>query len=161
MADGAYDLVMGRVGLETRSSDLRPAYVDAETGDRAVVPTNGTAVVTVTVRDAYNNPVSGVELRAENVTPTTLSDLTVVADGGLGETSTLSATTGDYATVETDGNGRAQFVVSAPPSAAITGPTTARFDVVVVGRTLPGVMDPRADADVTGRLPVTIYVQDA
>jgi hypothetical protein len=33
--------------------------------------------------------------------------------------------------------------------------------VVVVGRTLPGVMDPRADADVTGRLPVTIYVQDA
>lgn len=161
MADGAYDLVMGRVGFDARNVDQPPAYLTALEGDRSVVPTNGTAVVTVAVRDAYNNPVSGVDLRAENVTPASMGDLSIRADGGLGVTTVASATTGSYATVRTDERGRARFVVAAPPTGAITGPTAVGFDVVVGNHTVPGVMDHRADAARTGRLPVRIHVQNA
>jgi hypothetical protein len=153
LADGRYELSMARVGLDSQYRVRPPAYVVDREGNESVVPANGTGVVTVEVRDAYNNPVSGVELRAENVAlaGVAASDASVRASNGAGVT---NHTVSD-AVVATDEDGRARFVFRAPPLTQLSGPTTATFEVVVDD---PSTMDPAAPA-AAGRLPVTIYVQ--
>jgi hypothetical protein len=120
-------------------------------GNESVVPANGTGVVVVEVRDAYNNPVSGVDLRATNLSIAGLvtSDATVRATDGI--------TTHDAsdAVATSDEDGRVRFVFRAPPLVQLSGPTTATFDVVIDD---PDGMHPASPA-AAGRLTVTIHVQ--
>lgn len=148
LADGTYELSMARVGLDTPSRPMAPAYVIDVAGDGSVVPANGTGSVVVEVRDAYNNPVSGVDLRASNLS---MASATVRAVDGTGETTTAS----DGAVVATDERGRARFEFRAPGLARLSGPTTATFDV-----TIDDAASVHPDAPpAASRLPVTIHVQ--
>jgi hypothetical protein len=131
-----YDLRLANVGVGSAAGAASPAYVTfVDEGDRIV--TAGTRqAFTVEVRDAFDDPVSGVELSAR-----------IVTGGG----------TVDPTSAVTDEQGRASFVHEAPGAgtdesvASITfgtgshggvnGPKEARFAVTVTDSGSAGESD--------------------
>mgnify|MGYP000144453400 CR=1 FL=1 len=91
LVPGTYELRMAKAGVGTRVGDTSAAYMTDVAADGSTVPEDGSVRLTVEVRDAYNNPVPGI-----NVTGQT-------SVGGLAET---EVATGD--------DGRASFVYEAP-----------------------------------------------
>ncbi|MFC6723997.1 PA14 domain-containing protein [Halobium palmae] len=97
-ADGErirYELSLTKVGVGPGVSEEPPAYAVDVAGDGASVPEDGTQRVVVEVRDAYNGPVSGV-------------DVSVQDDPSHGTLYAASGSPGDETAV-TDEHGRAAF----------------------------------------------------
>ncbi|WP_415383122.1 hypothetical protein [Halosimplex sp. TS25] len=109
LVPGTYDLRMAKAGVGTRVTGTKAAYVTEIRGNGTYVPEGGTEQFVVEVRDRYNNPVSGVTVRA--------------ATDGTG-TVTARAETGD--------NGRASLIYRAPANvdgAPVAGRVNASFAV--------------------------------
>ena len=62
---GNYTLRMAKAGVGTRVGGTSPAYMTRVTANETAVPEEGTETLVVEVRDAYNNPVSGVNVAGE------------------------------------------------------------------------------------------------
>jgi hypothetical protein len=60
-----YTLRLAKVGVGTGVSRTKAAYMTRVTANETSVPEDGSRLVTVEVRDAFNNPVSGVTVAAE------------------------------------------------------------------------------------------------
>ncbi|WP_459194755.1 hypothetical protein [Halosimplex sp. J119] len=109
LVPGTYDLRMAKAGVGTRVTGTEAAYVTEIRGNGTHVPEGGTAQFVVEVRDRYNNPVSGVTVRA--------------ATDGVGEV-TRRTETGD--------DGRARLTYRAPSNvdgASVAGRVNASFAV--------------------------------
>jgi len=87
-----YTLRLAKAGIGTGVGGTDPAYMTRVTANETAVPEEGAQTLVVEVRDAYNNPVSGVNVAGEAL-------LGHLLDGN----------------VTTDGNGRATFRYRAPP----------------------------------------------
>jgi hypothetical protein len=87
-----YTLRLAKAGVGTGVGGTDPAYMTRVTANETAVPEEGTQTLVVEVRDAYNNPVSGVNVAGEAL-------LGRLLDGN----------------VTTDGDGRATFRYRAPP----------------------------------------------
>jgi len=59
-----YTLELAKVGVGTRVTGTNQTYVTDVAGNGTTVPTDGRTSLTVAVRDRYDNPVSGVTVRA-------------------------------------------------------------------------------------------------
>ncbi|MFC7195918.1 Ig-like domain-containing protein [Halosimplex aquaticum] len=103
LVPGTYDLRMAKAGVGTRVTGTDAAYVTAPSGANATVPEDGSQRLVVEVRDAYNNPVAGVE---------------VTGSADVGALASRTATTGE--------NGRATFRYDAP---SVTAATEASVNV--------------------------------
>ncbi|QPV61974.1 PKD domain-containing protein [Halosimplex litoreum] len=89
LVPGTYELRMAKAGVGTRVTDTDAAYMTDVAADGSTVPEDGSVRLTLEVRDAYNNPVAGVNVTGESQE---------VANGTLNET---EVATGD--------DGRATF----------------------------------------------------
>jgi hypothetical protein len=115
-----YELRMAKVGVGSGADEPGTAYAVDVSGDGTTVQQGNTQQLVVEVRDAYNNPVSGVTV-ANN---TTGSDL---QGGSL-----------DAQRRTTDGDGRVTFEYTAPSSGTGTANVTFNIsdDATVAGREL-------------------------
>jgi hypothetical protein len=86
-----YTLRLAKAGVGTGVTGTDPAYMTRVTADGTTVPEEGTETLVVEVRDAYNNPVSGVNVAGE-------APLGTLVEGN----------------VTTDEDGRATFRYEAP-----------------------------------------------
>ena len=98
-----YTLRLAKAGVGTGVTETDPAYLTDVAGNGSAVPEGGSERLVVEVRDAYNNPVSGVPVDGN------------ASEGALADT-----------TVTTDGDGRAVFSYDAPDS--VPGTTTGTVD---------------------------------
>ncbi|PSP50162.1 hypothetical protein BRC60_05550, partial [Halobacteriales archaeon QH_1_68_42] len=86
-----YTLRLAKAGVGTGVTETDPAYLTDVAADGTTVPEEGTETLVVEVRDAYNNPVSGVNVAGE-------APLGTLVEGN----------------VTTDEDGRATFRYEAP-----------------------------------------------
>ena len=96
-----YTLELAKVGVGTRVTGTNQTYVTDVSGNGTTVPTDGRTSLTVAVRDSYDNPVSGVPVRASP------------SNGSLTATERV-----------TDGDGQATFTLKAPST---DGPVDVNF----------------------------------
>lgn len=94
-----YTIRAARIAVGRATESTEPTYLTGIDGAGASVPENATQPLTVEVRDAYNNPVTGVAINAS-----------VVAGPGHMSTATRRSNT----------RGRAHFVYQAPTDLAAT-----------------------------------------
>ncbi|WP_436923522.1 hypothetical protein [Halosimplex amylolyticum] len=109
LVPGTYDLRLAKAGVGTRVTGTEAAYVTEVRGNGTHVPEGGTEQFVVEVRDRYNNPVSGVTVRA--------------ATDGTGSVSGRA---------ETGDDGRARLTYRAPADvdgASVAGRVNASFAV--------------------------------
>ncbi|WP_436931455.1 hypothetical protein [Halosimplex halobium] len=69
LVPGTYELRMAKAGVGTRVTDTSAAYMTDVAADGSTVPEEGAVRLTVEVRDAYNNPVAGVDVTGESTVP--------------------------------------------------------------------------------------------
>lgn len=98
-ADTTYDLSLARIGVGTTAASPTATYLVALDGDETAVQEGGAQTLVVEARDAYNNPVGGVDVTA------TIVDEANPGSGD-GETVTASATT--------TADGRTRLTYTAP-----------------------------------------------
>jgi hypothetical protein len=91
LVPGTYELRMAKAGVGTRVAETERAYMTDVRINGTAVPESGSALLTVEVRDAYNNPVSGVEVTG------------ATGDATVGALESPTSTTG--------GDGRATFLL--------------------------------------------------
>jgi len=123
---GTYQLRMAKAGVGTRVGDSTAAYMTDVAADGSTVPEDGSVRLTVEVRDAYNNPVAGVNVTGEST------------DTAVGTLDSGEVTTGD--------DGRAAFQFEAKSVGAATDvPVEFNF---TLDPTTPASFDPGDPEDV-------------
>jgi len=115
--DETYQLQLTKVGVGTRVTDESPAYLTDVEGDGQSVSRGETTELVLEVRDAYNNPVSGVAVEG------------AVDGSDTGALATSSKTS--------DGDGRVEFAYETTASTA-TGTHTVQFSLDGVDDTFDG-----------------------
>lgn len=134
-----YTLRMAKVGVGTDTGRPEPAYILDVHGDGSSVPVDGQQRLVVEVRDAFNNPVDGIEVRN-------------------GSGTQLNGGSLDAEVKTTDADGRAAFVftpgdsgtvtieINASDDATVTDEERVTFDVVVTGGGPPSLTELAVDA---------------
>ena len=126
LVPGTYELRMAKAGVGTRVTDTSAAYMTDVAADGSTVPEDGSVRLTVEARDAYNNPVAGVDVTGEST------------DTAVGTVETNEVTTGD--------DGRASFQFEAKSVDAATDvPVEFNF---TLDPTTPASFDARDPEDV-------------
>jgi hypothetical protein len=134
----AYDLQLAKAGVGSDVTDEAESYMTDVDGDGASVREEGSIQLVVEVRDAYNNPVSGVQVNGS-------------AEAGKGSLASTTATT--------DANGRATFRYQAPEITSNLGQTPEITDTVEFSYEVDPndvAIDPADPEDVD----MTVYVQN-
>lgn len=124
--DTTYTLRMAKVGVGEKTTTPEQAYLIDVRGDNRSITTEGSQELVVEVRDAFNNPVSGVSVRNNST-----SDL----NGGSLDAEEKTTDSNGQATFEfTPGStGTATIVFNMSDDGTVTAEETVSFSVNVTG----------------------------
>jgi hypothetical protein len=134
LTSGTYELRMAKAGVGTRVNGTSAAYMTDVAADGSTVPEDGSVRLTLEVRDAYNNPVAGVNVTGESQE---------TANGTLNRTE-----------VATDDDGRAMFQFEAS-SVNASADVPVHFNFTLPDES-PTPFNPRDPEDIE----VTVAVQN-
>ncbi|QLH79522.1 Ig-like domain-containing protein [Halosimplex rubrum] len=122
---GTYELRMAKAGVGTRVTGTDPAYMTDLAADGSTVPEGGSVRLTVEVRDAFNNPIAGVNVTGNSTDP------------AVGTLASNEVTTGD--------DGRATFRFDAK---SVTAETDVPVEFNFTLDSSPSAFDPRDPEDI-------------